>query len=400
MPDATTTDETFDQMLENIMTGGAPALPDTPEPVEDTAHQAEPPAPEGAASPSGAETDAPASDAAPSPDSAPFPGAAPSTEAAPKWEGLSEVGKVPDRFYTKHLSPEVKETLRLAVTLPNLPAPELAALARKNLNLPPVETANPSPNGNHAPEPEAREEPAAELARIEALLAEKAEADGVGSVFDQEVKQALDRKMELLVEARLAAREQTTAEERRQDEFNAADDAARALAVKEFPSLADPTSDMSARVMQVWRETEALAAQAEANPSLRHDPDVALRLAQYNHPNFAHLIAQEVARDMGDKLATTAMPGASSQATSKQGGAPANGAHHPAMPGFVPTPGSVTPAQRVTVTTGSLDPIASLRAAAQKGEEEFGAALEQAISGSAATLRGHSANTGRMVIVG
>lgn len=384
---------TIEADLDALITGGQPHAPEAapaappplpPEPV--------PPAANAAGAPAAPEEAAPAAPAAPA-----------EPLETRKFTGLDKVGVLPKRTYTEHMTPEQKEVMRLMLNNPDMPADLVLKTARGNLNLTPA--APDAPGGvDETPPPEARtpstlEELAREIEAVDTALDEQAEADGVGTTFNREIKQLLDKKQDLLIR-RLQAELQAAQEAARN---MAAADARNNTAVEQslerYPDLRDESSPFFGAVMERFAEYEALAKAANADPSLLSDPDTALALALYEHPDFSLKLADEVAREQGLSAATPKAGRASDATQPPQGGTPAASPPPAPKAGMVPLPGSRGAAHRVTIAP--TDPITRLRAAAQAGDAgKFESGLDELIAGGA----GGSSNprvpdNGRLVFV-
>lgn len=379
MPDTDTVD--FDASLDAIIAGEA-----SPPPVEPAA----PPAPVAGDAPAEPPPDAPVT----SPDSG-----APAGDGDPspteKWEGMSQVGQLPKRFYTNHLSTLQKETVRLMALMPNVDGVEIVALAKQNLGL----NGEPSPDVSPAaPKLAGLEAIDAEIAAVDAELDAKAEEDGVGTTFNKEIKELLDKQQDLKIQRIVAVQREAEQAAQHNSQIDDRNQKAVDASLERYPDLQDEQSEFHGAVMARFADYEALARAAEADPSLLSDPDTALSLAQYEHPDFALLLADEVARERG--IAATSKTGGKPSATSSpQGGTPASS---PPLPtpkaGPVPLPGSAGAAHRVSVAPA--DPLNRFKAAAKAGDDtEFDAALDGLISGGAGGSSKRETANGRLVFV-
>lgn len=332
-----------------------------------------------------------------------------------KWDGLSQVGQLPKRLYTTHLNEVQKETIRLMAVMPNLDPAEVAALAKRNLG---IEQAPASPNGQapagqngngaapangNEPQPvlDPIEKLAAELDEVEGKLNEAAELDGVGTTFNREVKDLLDRRQELRSQIETQRREKNILASIEQDRFDRANQASIEDAQAAYPDLQNEESPLHKAVIERFREVEGLKKAIAADPSMLRNPDVSLRVSQWNHPNFPRMLADEVAREMGVASAPKA-GSANGKATSQQGSAPAqNGSTPTPKAGPVPVPGSFGAAHRVNVIEASA--MDRFRAAAKQAVESddldvFDKALDQ-IPDGVGVANSNGAGNGRVMFV-
>lgn len=414
--DALMTDEQIDAIAAGDGAGSAPAVtesvaaqPESQQVPADADHSGEPPA---GAAPAGDPAAPPPADQV----QAPEPG---DDKPGGKWDGLSQVGQLPKRLYTTHLNEVQKETIRLMAVMPNVDPAEVAMLAKKNLGRADASpapanghAANGSTNGEAAPaEAPAPSNPADLLSRLEAELAEvddklneAAEADGVGTTFNREVKELLDKRQELLLQRSAAQREATMLRSMDEQRFENANQRSIGDAQTAYPDLQNEDTPLHKAVMERFAEVEAMKRAVEADRSLLRNPDVQLRVSQWNHPNFPRMLADEVARDLGIAPVATAKPGNGHSAASQQGGAPAqNGARPAAKPGPTPVPGSAGAAHRVSVgEANAIDRFtaAAKAAAASDDLEAFENALDLIPDGAGGAVgANHSPSNGRVIFV-
>jgi hypothetical protein len=164
------------------------------------------------------------------------------------------------------------------------------------------------------------------------------------------------------------------------------EDAAVEAAYDMFPALADDNDPFTLATTQRMEEINALERAAAADPSIANDPDVALDLAKRRHPQFALLIAQEIAREQGI-APTQAKPGQSPQ--NPMGRQTTQRTAAQAEPGPMPFSGSTGQAHRVSIRDVSPDDVRvqRLQAAAQSDDlADIDAFLNEDLGGSAATL--------------
>lgn len=289
---------------------------------------------------------------------------------------------LPDRFYTKHLPTSHKVMLEIAMKNPDLSPTEISAMANQQLGLvdaagEPTEAAQSNPSMDRIQ---------AELDQVRAKLIDFAEDGGIGSTYNREVFDLNTRQAELIADLRLMQREQVVTQRQQATEVQQIEDAAVEAAYEMYPALADDNDPFTLATTQRMEEINALERAAAADPSIANDPDAALDLAKRRHPQFALLIAQEIAREQGI-APTQAKPGQSPQ--NPMGRQTTQRTAAQAEPGPLPFSGATGQAHRVSIRDVSPDDVRGqrLQAAAQSDDlADIDAFLNEDLGGSAATL--------------
>jgi hypothetical protein len=286
---------------------------------------------------------------------------------------------LPDRFYTKHLPTPHKVMLEIAMKNPDLSPSEISAMANQQLGLI-DETGAPTEAAQSNPSMDALE---AELEEVRAKLIDFAEDGGIGSTYNREVYDLNTRQAELIADLRLMQREQVVTQRQQATEVQRIEDAAVEAAYDMFPALADDNDPFTLATTQRMEEINALERAAAADPSIANDPDAALDLAKRRHPQFALLIAQEIAREQGI-APTQAKPGRSPQ---NPMGRQTQRTAAQAEPGPMPFSGATGQAHRVSIRDVSPDDVRvqRLQAAAQSDDlADIDAFLNEDLGGSGA----------------
>lgn len=326
----------------------------------------------------------------------------PAAPEAKKWPGMDKVGELPKRLYTEHFTPVQKETMRLMAEMPNIDPAEVVVLAKRNLGMEaePAE-GDPAAAPTELPAPDAVSEPVtledfdAAIADVDRALDEHADADGVGTTFNREIKTLLDQKQDLIMRRAMARQTAANAAVQAADSFTTRNQRAVETSLARYEALNDESSPLHTAVMARYAEYENLARLAQADPAIARDPDTQLALVKYEHPDFALLLADEVAGEMG--IAATPKAGRPN-ATSTQGGPPAHSTAPTPKAGIAPLPGNAGAAHRVTIAPS--DPLARFQVAAQSGDEDaLDAALDGLISGGAGERVNHATGNGRLVFM-
>lgn len=305
----------------------------------------------------------------------PQPAADPNAQPAQQQHSDLDADGVPKRFYTKHMSGEQKALLAAMLHNPDATPEEALTIANRKLGRetsttvqPSSTAAEPTLNDVQPPSPDPLTALETELAAIDADLEAAAGEDGVGSVFNASIKAKLDRKLELATEIAFARRDAAAAARREAAEIAKADNDATQTAVQRFPDLARNDSPMTVKAAERINELKTLKTLADRDPSLMRNPDVALQLAQFTHPNFANMLADEVARELGISPVVQAQPNGTNgnhhpTTSTQQGVSPApNGQQAQAQPGMAPMSGAAGASHRVTVAETS--PLSRFQAAA------------------------------------
>jgi hypothetical protein len=307
--------------------------------------------------------------------------------------------EIPTRFYTKHLAPEQKALLEVMLRNPDMAPEQAAALANEKLGRHPVQAAEPvihgDPQMERHPEAVANDDPLAlaqaELQEVTRKLNDLAGDEGIGTVFNAEVNTLNNRRAELIADIKIEERTRraraSVVERLQAEQAQSAEELAVIQAHERYPDLSNDNTPLAQAANARVSEMLALQKAAEADPSLARNPDVALALAKLNHPNFATLIADEVAAEVGVSPAQ-AKPGANgkhSPTSNPQGGTPAANGAPQAKPGPVPVSGQAGAAHRVVIRESNPQDVVK-ESLAQAGDDygSMGAALESMLGGAAA----------------
>lgn len=208
-----------------------------------------------------------------------------------------EVDHKSRREYISHLPTLRQEEIRIAAANPDLPLDQVSALAKAS-----VEAAS----KGEPDEPSELETVEARLAEIKAELNSrdaKWERGNDYSDLQAERDRLLDSAQSLRLEKLIAERELNA----QKQSFDEGWETSEALANKEFPDLADPTSDMFAAVAGRNEQITALMESGRPFPVIELDGDKVT--LDPNNPKFPMLVAREQAIKLGKK-APEAKPGA------------------------------------------------------------------------------------------
>jgi hypothetical protein len=306
--------------------------------------------------------------------------------------------EIPTRFYTKHLAPEQKALLEVMLRNPDMAPEQAAALANEKLGRHPVQAGEPVIHGDPQMERHIEQAPAdplavaqAELEEVTTKLNELAGDEGIGTVFNAEVNALNNRRAELIADIKIEERTRraraSVVERQQVEQAQTAEEQALMQAHERYPDLSNDSTPLAQAANARVNEMLALQKAAEADPVLARNPDVALALAKLNHPNFATMIADEVAAEVGVSPAQ-AKPGANgkhSSTSNPQGGTPAANGAPQAKPGPVPVSGQAGAAHRVVIRESNPQDVVN-ESLAQAGDDfgSIGASLESMLGGAAA----------------
>lgn len=312
---------------------------------------------------------------APNPGDPPPPDPAPADVTPHAPAKVDEFG-VPVRMYTKNLTREQRALMGAALQNPDATPDQVRDIANRKLGIAPEPgTKNKEPETPSA----ALAAVDAELAEIQTFLAEQAESDGIGTVFNKQINEKLSRQAELKAERMMLARDAKAAAEQAAATETSAVDTVIQSAEAAYPDLQVEGSPMLTAANDRIAELTALEAQAQTDPSILSNPDVNLALAQFRHPNFARILADEVARDLGISPVQAQPNGSKAPTTSPQQGGPqppANG-HPQAKPGMVPVGSGSSAAHRVQFEESS--PLSRFQASIKNADPDDLAAVEASL---------------------
>lgn len=303
--------------------------------------------------------------------------------------------EIPTRFYTKHLPPEQKALLEVMLRNPDMAPEQAAALANEKLGRHPAQPAQQQAAPTEQPAQAAGDPLAAaqaELHEVTAKLTALASDEGIGTVFNAEVNELNNRRAELIADIKIEERTRraraAVSERQQAEQVQSVEEQALAEVHERYPDLADDNTPFAQEANAMVNEMLALQKAAEADPSLARHPDVALALAELNHPKFAAIIADRVAakRGVAPAQAKPGTNGATSNTQTTQGGTPAANGAPQAKPGPVPVSGGAGAAHRVVIRESNpQDVVKESLAAAGDDFGSIGGALESMLGGAAAS---------------
>lgn len=253
---------------------------------------------------------------------------------------------LPTRFYTKNLPEQTKVMLEVTLANPTATPAELLKLTNQRLGLI-DEQGEPTPVAEDTPD---LDRVNSRLQEVQAKLKEAAEDEGIGSVFNSELLALTQEQAELVAQKMLLQRDQRVQHTQEIQQAQTQEQQAIETAFQIYPDLQNEASALNQISVARMEEINAMERAAEANPAIANDPDVQLALAKRRHPDFALLIAREVATELG--ISPT-----QAQAKPGQGNPPPNSKGQPtpqriqpqAQPGPLVFGGSVQQAHRVTI---------------------------------------------------
>lgn len=265
--------------------------------------------------------------------------------AEPEPEAPTRSG-LPPRFYTKNLPEQTKVMLEVTLANPTATPTELLKLTNQRLGLV-DEQGEPTPVAQETPD---LDRVTSRLQEVQAKLKEAAEDEGIGSVFNFELLQLTQEQAELVAQKMLLQRDQRVQHTQEIQQAQTQEQQAIETALQIYPDLQNEASELNQIAVSRMEEINAIERAAEANPAIANDPDVQLALAKRRHPDFALLIAREVATELG--ISPT-----QAQAKPGQGNTPPNSKGQPtppnpkpqAQPGPLVFGGNVQQAHRVTI---------------------------------------------------
>lgn len=282
------------------------------------------------------------------------------------------------RVRTGHLSKLNQQVVTILGRNPDMLPEEAVIKAKEALGIVDAPPAEPQ-----EPDTDPLETMNDRLAAVQAELDQIAASGGTGDLYSPEVDRLNRERAELLTDIRIEQRDREAAAARDAQQHASAFDTQRNeaadRALTEFPIFGDETAPVSQALMREINQMLAVEqAVRNGDESPLDDPNIRLRFAEFQHPDYPVLVAQRLARQHGIQPVSGVPAGAAPQSQPSGNPTPAQVQQQATSPQMAPISGSQGVARVEVAPASDQDQLQTRLAEVKEGDWS---ALDAALDG-------------------